>query len=122
MVGIFQWWYGEGWLRHLKRSYVGILRMADFFSIGLLLKTLFNPFRQISAGSAQGPLPVRLRAFADRVFSRCVGAVIRGCAIVIGLIAILLRVAWTCISVVCWTLLPLLPVFGIIMWLSGVSL
>ncbi len=122
MVGIFQWWYGEGWLRHLKRSYVGILRMADFFSIGLLLKTLFNPFRQISAGSAQGPLPVRLRAFADRVFSRCVGAVIRSCAIVIGLIAILLRTVWTCISVVCWTLLPLLPVFGIIVWLSGVSL
>ena len=77
LVGIVQWWYGEGWRRHARLSGLGILRMADFFSIGLLARTLFSPYRQISAGRVRGPLPVQLRAFADRLFSRVIGGVFR---------------------------------------------
>ncbi len=40
-----------------------VLRTADFFSVGLLLKTLFNPFRQISAAPVGGDLSVQLSAF-----------------------------------------------------------
>ncbi len=120
MVGILQWWYGNGWLRHVKRSYVGILRTADFFSLGLLAKTLFNPFRQISAGQVRGPFPVQVRAFFDRLFSRVVGGVIRTLTIFVGLAVIMLRSLWTVVSVVLWTVLPLTPVAGVILWLSGV--
>lgn len=122
LVGIFQWWYGSGWLRHLRRSYVGILRTADFFSIGLLLKTLFNPFKQISASNVQGGFPVQLSAFFDRLFSRAVGGVIRTLTIVVGLFAILLRTLWTAVSMLLWTVLPLTPIVGVLLWLSGVGL
>ena len=122
LVGIFQWWYGDGWIRHLKRSYLGILRIADLFSIGLLIKTLFNPFRQISAAQVQGPLPVQLSAFFDRLFSRAVGSVVRLMTILIGLVVITLRVIWTLISMLIWTLLPLTPFIGFFMWISGVQL
>ena len=122
LVGIFQWWYGSGWLRHLRRSYVGILRTADFFSIGLLLKTLFNPFKQISASNVQGGFPVQLSAFFDRLFSRVVGGVIRTLTIVVGLFAILLRTLWTAVSMLLWTVLPLTPIVGVLLWLSGVGL
>ena len=62
LVGIFQWWYGAGWRRHMQRVGLGVLRTADFFSIGLLVRTLFDPFRQISAGQvrAQAPLAVKM--------------------------------------------------------------
>lgn len=119
MVGIFQWWYGSGWLRHLKRSYVGILRTADFFSLGLLARTLFNPFRQISATGGEGSLPVKLSSFFDRLLSRSIGAFVRSMTMLIGLIAILARVFWTAISIIVWTLLPLTPVVGFVMWLAG---
>jgi hypothetical protein len=122
LVGIFQWWYGSGWLRHIKRSYVGILRTADFFSIGLLLKTLFNPFRQISAGSVQGPFPVQLKAFADRLFSRCIGAVFRTLAIFMGMVVITVHSVWTLASIIIWTLLPLTPCAGVALWMMGVTL
>lgn len=120
LVGIFQWWYGSGWLRHLKLSYIGILRIADLFSIGLLLKTLFNPFRQISAAEVDGPLPVQMSAFFDRLFSRAIGGVVRTATIFIGLFVILVRVVWTLISMIIWSLLPILPIIGLFLWLSGV--
>ena len=120
-MGIVQWWYGSGWLRHIRRSYVGIVRTADAFSIGLLLKTLFNPFRQISAGTVQGPLPVQLRAFTDRLFSRCIGAVFRILAIGVGMIVIAARSLWTIASIVMWTLLPMTPIAGVALWLLGVT-
>lgn len=122
LVGIFQWWYGAGWLRHVRRSYVGILRTADFFSLGLLLRTLFDPFRQISAANVNGPLPEQLRAWADRQFSRAVGAVVRTIMLLVGMVAITARALWTLVSIVSWTLLPLTPVIGIFLWVSGVTL
>lgn len=120
LVGIFQWWYGAGWLRHIRRSYVGVLRAADAFSIGLLLKTLFNPFKQISAASVNGGFPVQLQAFFDRMFSRAVGTVIRSFTIIIGLVVIVMRILWTVISIVVWTILPLTPALGVVFWLMGV--
>jgi hypothetical protein len=122
LVGIFQWWYGAGWRRHARLSGLGILRTADFFSVGLLARTLFNPFRQISAGRVDGPLPVQLSAFFDRLFSRVIGGIIRTGTIFIGLFVILLRSVWTLVSIVLWTLLPLFPVVGVVLWLGGVTL
>lgn len=122
LVGIFQWWYGPGWLRHVRRSYVGVLRVADTFSVGLLAKTLFNPFKQISAADVSGGFPVKFQAFLDRLFSRVVGMVIRTFTILLGLVVIAVRALWTLISVIAWTLLPLSPIIGIVFWISGVTL
>lgn len=121
MVGIFQWWYGRGWLQHLKRSYFGILRTADFFSLGLLARTLFNPFKQISASQVQGPLPVQLSAFFDRLFSRAVGGFIRFFVIIIGIVIIALRALWTLVSVILWSILPVTPAIGTALWMIGVG-
>ncbi len=121
LVGVLGWWYGRGWSDHLKRVYRGILAVANFFSIGLLLKTLFNPFKQISAGSPQGPLPVQISAFFDRLFSRVVGGTIRSITILIGLIAISLSLIWAIVAIVVWVFLPIIPILGVIMWFMGVG-
>lgn len=120
LVGIFQWWYGSGWLRHIKRSYVGVLRTIDFFSITLLLKTLFNPFKQISASDTGNNLPAQFQAFLDRSFSRMVGATIRTLTIAIAVAVIGLRLLWVLCSIVIWSILPFLPILGAVMWLGGV--
>lgn len=102
----------------MQRVGLGVLRTADVFSIGLLVRTLFDPFRQISAGQirAQAPLAVKMQAFFDRLFSRAVGTVVRLLVLFAGLVVIGLRVVWAVGSIVVWALLPLTPVIGIILW------
>ena len=99
-----------------------VLRVADHFSVGLLLRTLFNPFRQISASYVDCPLPVKLRAFFDRLISRIIGAVVRTLVIFIGIIAIAVVVIFELIGVLAWLVLPVLPVVGFILWRLGVTL
>jgi len=120
-VGIFQWWYGTGLYKHVRQVYVGLLKTADFFSIGLLLKTLFNPFRQISAGVVQGGLPEQFRAFLDRSFSRVFGAFLRTILIAVGLVCLLARLLWSVLIILAWLLLPLAPLIGIVFWQMGVA-
>ena len=121
LVGIFQWWYSNGLLQYIRQSFLGVLRTADFFSVGLLLKTLFNPFRQISAAPVGGDLSVQLSAFFDKMFSRVIGAVVRSMVIIVGLLMILLRFLWMIVGIIMWLALPLMPFIGIILWQLGVS-
>lgn len=121
LVGIFQWWYGNGLIKHTKQCLVGILRTADFFSIGLLARTLFNPFRQISAAQVNGPLPVKFQAFFDRLFSRAVGTVVRAIVMIVGLFIILMRTVWAGLLILGWVILPGLPIIGIVLWQMGVG-
>lgn len=121
LVGIFQWWYSNGLLQYIRQSFLGVLRTADFFSVGLLLKTLFNPFRQISAAPVGGDLSLQLSAFFDKMFSRVIGVVVRSMVIIIGILMILLRFLWMIVGIIMWLALPLMPFIGIILWQLGVS-
>lgn len=96
-----------------------LIRVMDAFSIDLLLKTLFSPFRQISADSSEGPIGVRLRAWADRMVSRVVGAVVRLLTITAGLIILFGCVVWGVATLLVWPLIPLLPVFGVVLSIYG---
>lgn len=92
----------------------------DFFSIDLLVKTLFAPFRQISAGHVQGPMAVQLRAFADRLVSRVIGAIVRLIMLVIGVIAIVLQALLAGVILLGWLLVPLLPLVGLMLFIFEV--
>lgn len=121
ITDFFSWWYGAG----LRSAVAGIGRRAqrplDDFSVGLLLRTLFAPFRQIDAGGVRGSLDVQIKAWFGREFSRFFGAGLRTIMIIIGLIgsalSALLSTAWLII----WLLLPVVPILSVILWLGGVA-
>ena len=119
LTSFFQWWYGDGWRRQAKMISSRIDGMTDFFSFSLLLKTLFAPYRQISAGKVDGPLEVQLRALADRIFSRAVGAVVRLLILGIGSVALGTMVIYSFIYLLGWALSPLFPIVGLILALTG---
>jgi hypothetical protein len=119
IVGILQWWYGRGWGMRVSRLQEKLIGTLDYFSIDLLLRTFFSPFRQISAGKVRGPLGVQLRAFLDRIISRVIGAMIRLVMIIVGVFAIVIYAVLGGLMVAVWGVIPILPVLGIILFVSG---
>ncbi len=119
MVGLLSWWYGAGWLQRARALKDRLAQTADSFSIGMLLMTLFAPFRQISAGAVKGTLVDRMRGFVDRTISRFVGAFMRTFVIIAGLLMLSLQAILYVSVLIIWPLVPLFPAVGLIMLLIG---
>lgn len=122
LTGILSWWYSGGLVNRLNLIKQRLAKSADFFSIGLLLKTLFSPFRQISAGRVDGSFSIVVRAFFDRLLSRIIGATVRSFMIIFGTITLLLETIGGILMMLAWLLIPILPVVGIILVVIGVKL
>ncbi len=112
------WWYLEGW-RGFGRTLIEKMRGAlSFFSLGALLRTLFAPFRQISANEGGAALQV----FLDRLVSRLVGAVVRIFLMIVGIVVFVLEAILSVLLMIAWPLVPLLPVICVVLTVMGVSL
>lgn len=120
-MSLFQWWYGDGWRQRAVAVNARLDSVMDYFSMGLLVKTLFSPFRQISAGKVDGPLGVQLRALADRLISRMIGGMIRTVLLLVGAIAIALQAVFGVVVLVGWLFVPALPVVGLVLMIIGVG-
>lgn len=119
IVGMLSWWYGAGWIARAKLIRERIASTIDYFSISLLLRTLFSPFRQISAGKVNGPIGVQWRAFIDRTISRVIGAFVRIIIIVIGMVTITIYCVIGVMTMVVWAVIPLFPLIGFLFFISG---
>lgn len=119
IVGLLSWWYGAGWKAKALREIERLASLADYFSFGLLIKTLFSPFRQISAGKVNGSIGVQWRAFVDRLISRMIGAVVRSMVLIIGCIALVGFGLFGVIGIIIWPLIPFAPFVGAIMMIIG---
>lgn len=92
-----------------RRAVLRVAGVLDFFSVGLLLGSLFAPFRQISMGRVRGPLGVQMRAWADRQISRAIGAMLRLVVIVFGLAATVIMGAVSLAILLLWPFVPVMP-------------
>lgn len=119
IVGLFSWWYGAGWRQRIAAVGERLVGLYDYFSIDLLLRTLFSPFRQISASGVRGPLGAQLRAWLDRLISRVIGAVVRLIVIVIGTVALCLAGLIGLVMIIAWPLIPLVPIISVVLAMSG---
>lgn len=108
-IALFSWWYTAGWAQLGERALGRIVGVLEFFSIVQLLKSLFAPFRQISVGSVQGPLSVKLRAWGDKQISRAIGAMVRLAVIGFGLVATAIMVLVALGLLLLWPLVPAMP-------------
>ena len=118
---MLRWWYGTGWLGELTRQAKRLDRVEDYFSFGQLVKTLFQPFKQIDAGTRRGGLGVQLRALLDRGMSRVVGASARFVLLFIGvlwwIVSALIGACWLFV----WPLLPVAPLVGAVLMVLRVG-
>ncbi len=118
-VGIFLWWYTAGWKQQVSSVRERLAGLYDYFSIDLLVRTLFSPYRQISAGRVRGPIGIQLRAFLDRLISRIIGSIVRTIMIVIGSVTLFLTIIFGLFTIIAWAFVPALPIIGVALALSG---
>ena len=120
-VSLLRWWYTDGWRRRVRIVSTKLDGVMDYFSIDLLLKTLFAPFRQDGVGTVDGPLEVKLRAFADQMISRLLGAIIRSVILIFGLVAIAFYALLGFAVIILWAFVPVAPVIGVGLAVAGVT-
>ena len=119
IVGMLFWWYSAGWKRCLLNVVDNLAGLYDYFSFELLIKTLFSPFRQISAGRVRGSLEVQFRAWLDRLISRLIGAFIRLIVIIVGTLTLVVASVIGLVRIVLWPIVPWLPIVGLAVALTG---
>lgn len=119
LAGIISWWYSDGFVSRIKLVKNRLAYLADFFSINLLISTLFAPYRQISAGRVLGPINIRIRAFFDRLLSRIIGACVRTFMIILGTLVMIFQIIFGIAEFFIWLILPIFPVAGLILMVIG---
>lgn len=120
-ISFVQWWYGRGFREYLAKFIDKLKDLADFFSIRLLIRNLFAPFRQIATEKRDNlPLNARFHAWLDLLVSRMVGATIRFLLLIIGTALLIIRAAAGFVVMILWPLAPLAIVYAIALYLKGV--
>lgn len=120
-IDLIVWWYGAGLEKLFERIRLLLAKTYDLFSMDLLVRTLFAPFRQIDVGTVSGSLDVMLHRAFDQLFSRFVGFMIRSATIAVGLVVLTLVAIGCLLWLVAWLMSPLLPLIGIGMAAMGVG-
>lgn len=114
-MGLLRWWYMDGWLEQLQKIRNSFARMADRFSIGLLIQTLFSPFRQISTDEQGRDIGSKLAVFVDKLISRVIGGIMRTTMILVGSVTLCLLAVLSIVRLLIWPLLPVAPIVGLIL-------
>ena len=96
-----------------------LLAIYDYFSVDLLLKTLFSPWRQISAAKVSGNVEIQLRALFDNLVSRVIGATVRTIVMVIGSATLVVMSFIGLVRIALWPLVPILPVVFVLLAMMG---
>ncbi len=112
----FTWWYGQGWLKRWHGIGSYIHKTTQIFSVSILARTLFEPWRRIISYPGPG-LSNHLRAMTDNLFSRVIGFCVRVLVIIVAGITLLFI---TLVGISLALIWPFLPLITLILIFRGV--
>lgn len=116
MFSLFSWWYGAGWAGVLRSTQHRLASLAGMFSIAILLRTLFSPWKRIISYPGAG-LDAKLRALGDNLVSRCIGFIIRFFVLIAAAVTLVLLSIAGFIELLVW---PLIPIASVALIVKGV--
>jgi hypothetical protein len=115
IVLALQWWYGPGWLQQWRKIISRTRSVGGAYSGKTLLRTLFSPWKRITALSAPNPtIQQRFQALIDNLVSRLVGAIVRFFTLLAALVSLIVTITLSTALAVLWPLIPVLSVAAII--------
>ena len=108
-------WYYFDQLKAILKAWKNFLRFnLNYFSISLLLKTLFSHWRKYQWSYGRGfDIKRYAEVFFSNLISRVIGAIIRFFLILIGVVAEIIIVLAGIIVFLGWLLLPVLLLAGL---------
>ena len=106
-VLLLSWWYGRGWFWVADNINKKLITVNEIFSVGILLKTLFAPWKQI-----QSPTSFRnfLQSSLDNFISRFIGATVRIGMLIGAFFSFAAVIAGGLLVIILWPIIPLLIV------------
>lgn len=110
LIELIAWWYSAGWLDTLHRIEKRVLGIWRLFSVGILARTLFAPWRRITTTPGRG-FDSLMRSTLDNFVSRVVGFTVRIFVLVGAFLATFLAVIIGVAIAVLWPLVPVLALF-----------
>lgn len=113
---LFLWWYGQGWLRVIRDFPVNLQRVLHIFSVPILLRTLWAPWRRIITYPGAS-IDAKLRALGDNLVSRFIGFTVRMLVLVAATLIALLVTVWGIVCILAW---PFIPVAAVVFLLKGI--
>lgn len=116
-IAFITWWYSSGWQRIAHKFKTRSASISATLSIGLLSRTLFQPWRRIISYSGRG-LGQQIAAMADNAVSRFIGSLVRGSVLIAGVFTICAAALLTLLELIVWPLLPLAPLALIVVGVS----
>lgn len=115
---MLRWWYATGWIQAFHRIRDWTLTVEHMFSLTLLVKTLFAPWKRIVAAPGRG-LDAKMHAALDNLVSRCIGFVIRVFVIGTAVVGMITAFIASTVIAVLWPLLPILLVACTVKGIAG---
>lgn len=116
---IFGWWYGSGLKDLISRFKTIFAGTVDFFSIDILAKSLFQPFRQtLTDVRYKRTLGQKI---GDAIVSRSVGFITRFFIILIGGLLMILELMAFGLVLLLWPFVPFSPIILVMMSVLGVG-
>lgn len=110
VADILRYWYGVEVPRAPRRLQAIILIVADNFSMPLLIKTLFAPWRKDVIPTTGLAIDERLRVFGFNLVSIFVGFFVRLFVLMTASLIIALTVLVGVITLTLWVVIPVLPI------------
>ncbi len=107
VVAFIHWWYGPGWKDTYGRLRVRMRETYLTFSMPILLRTMFAPWRRITSASGR-TLGDKFRAMIDNLVSRVVGFNVRLIALSLGTFILALYALLGGLLLILWPVIPLL--------------
>jgi len=107
LVAFVQWWYGPGWRDASDRVLTRIRNTFLTFSVPILLRTMFQPWRRIITYPGAS-LQDRMRAVLDNVVSRAVGFTVRLFALTAAAVLITIFTVLGGLLLIVWPVAPIL--------------
>ncbi len=108
----------QGWQEAAKAFLAAIRRLSGVFSIDLLLRTLFSPWKQtVNIAGPNTPPQLRIKWWVGNQVSRFIGFIIRSSTLIVAALGLLVATVLGGAILLIWPLVPVTSVALIIVGL-----
>ncbi len=105
LIEFFSWWYSAGYARLATTLQTRLRAIWNIFSIPILLRTLFAPWKKIETEAGKG-IQNFFQAMVDNLVSRAVGFTIRLFTVIAGMVCLIIGLTVSVLVLIAWPFLP----------------